>query len=51
MDRCPTVKVKPWSKDQGDFVAINESDFDPSLHELYEPAAEVPPAKRKRGQQ
>lgn len=29
-----TVKVKPWSKDQGEYVVINESDFDPSHHEL-----------------
>lgn len=29
-----TIKVKPWGKDQGDFVIINKSDFDPELHEL-----------------
>lgn len=29
-----TIKVKPWGKDQGDFVIINKSDFDPEVHEL-----------------
>lgn len=36
-----TVKVKPWSPDQGDFVLINESDFDPEVHELVDPAPEA----------
>ncbi|MNO57698.1 HeH/LEM domain protein [compost metagenome] len=29
-----TLKVKPWGDGQGDFVVINEADFDPDLHEL-----------------
>lgn len=29
-----TLKVKPWGDGQGDFVVINEADFDPELHEL-----------------
>jgi hypothetical protein len=29
-----TIQVKPWSHDQGDFVIINEGDFDPDFHEL-----------------
>ncbi len=29
-----TIKVKPWGKDQGDFVVINKEDFDPEVHEL-----------------
>lgn len=29
-----TLKVKPWGEGQGDFVVINEADFDPDLHEL-----------------
>lgn len=29
-----TLKVKPWGEGQGDFVVINEVDFDPDLHEL-----------------
>lgn len=28
-----TLKVKPWGKDQGDFVLINESDFDADKHQ------------------
>lgn len=34
MDHCPTVKVKPWGKDQGEFVVINAADFDPKVHTL-----------------
>jgi hypothetical protein len=34
-----TVNVKPWGKDQGDFVVINEEDFDPSKHELLDGSA------------
>ncbi len=30
-----TVKVKSWDKSQGDFVIINESDFDKDVHALY----------------
>lgn len=32
MDRCDTVKVKPWGEGQGDFVEINVTDFDPGTH-------------------
>lgn len=32
----PIIKVKPWGKNQGDFVQIEESDFDPDKHELLE---------------
>ena len=40
MDICTTVKVKPWGDDQGDHVLINEVDFDPAVHELFDaPAA------------
>ena len=35
-----TIKVKPWGKDQGDFVVINKADFDPEVHELLESDAE-----------
>ncbi len=34
-DTVPTIKVKPWSKDQGDFVEINADDFDPEIHTEY----------------
>lgn len=43
MDTVPTVKVKPWGKDQGDYVEINQSDFDPKKFELYEPKLEPQP--------
>ena len=26
------VKCKPWGKDQGGFVLVNASDFDPAFH-------------------
>ena len=26
------IKVKPWGKDQGEFVLINAYDFDPATH-------------------
>jgi hypothetical protein len=29
-----TIKVKPWSDDHGDFVLINEDEFNPDFHEL-----------------
>lgn len=35
-----TIKVKPWGKDQGDFVVINKTDFDPEVHALLESDAE-----------
>lgn len=31
-----TVKVKPSSLDQGEFVVINASDFNPNIHKLCE---------------
>ncbi|MEE4461551.1 hypothetical protein V2S84_05335 [Azotobacter chroococcum] len=42
-----TVKVKPWGKDQGEFVLINEGDFDPKVHELLEPAAKDKPSSKR----
>lgn len=32
MDRCETIKVKPWGKGQGAFVEINADDFDAKVH-------------------
>ncbi len=29
-----TLKIKPSHESQGDFVEINEEDFDPKVHEL-----------------
>lgn len=36
------IKVKPWSKDQGDFVLLEEEDFDKEKHELYSEPKEKP---------
>ncbi len=30
-----TMKVKPWGKDQGDHVIINEDDYDPKVHKKF----------------
>lgn len=52
----PTIKVKPWGPDQGDFVVINEADFDPAVHTRFEAGDGAPhsdprldpPAPKKR---
>lgn len=36
------LKVKPWGKDQGDFVLINAEDFNPEVHELLDAAPAAP---------
>lgn len=43
IDTVKTIKIQPWGKGQGDFVEINESDFDPQKHKKYN-AKEIPPA-------
>jgi hypothetical protein len=48
-DEIKTVRVKPWSESQGDFVVINESDFDASVHEMYEEAPQDAAEKPRRG--
>jgi hypothetical protein len=54
----PTVRVKPWAESQGEFVIINEADFDPAVHTLFDEsqvpavadeAQPEPVQKRKRG--
>lgn len=30
-----TIKVKPWGDGQGDFVVINQADFDAAVHQLH----------------
>lgn len=35
------IKVKPWGEGQGDFVHINEEDFNPDFHELLDEAEKV----------
>lgn len=42
MSTCPVVKIKPSHPSQGDFVEINESDFDPTKHERF---VEPPPVR------
>ena len=37
MDKCDTIRVKPWGKDQGDYVEINAADFDPEHHAALDP--------------
>lgn len=44
-----TIQVKPWSDDQGDFVIINEVDFDPDFHELLDGKAKKPAAPSDGG--
>lgn len=34
-----TIKVMPWGEDQGDFVLINEEDFDADVHKRYDEGA------------
>lgn len=42
------MKVKPWGEGQGDFVVINEDDFDPKFHsKLDKPAPKKKVAKKK----
>jgi len=43
-----TIKVKPWGKQQGEFVLINESDFDPSVHVKFDDEAVVEVQKQER---
>lgn len=33
------ILCKPWGKDQGEFVRLDASQFDPAAHERYEPDA------------
>lgn len=36
-----TLKVKSWGKDQGDFVVIDASSYDESIHTLFDSAGGV----------
>ncbi len=42
-----TIKVMPWGDDQGDFVLINEDDFDASVHKAYDEGAKKAPSQPK----
>ena len=44
-ETVPTIKVKATDPEQGEFVLINESDFDSAVHERFE----AEPAEPKRG--
>lgn len=44
----PVIKVKPWSEDQGEFVLIEEEDFNEEVHVLHESEAEQPKRQRRR---
>lgn len=35
------IKVKPWGEGQGNFVHINEEDFNPDFHELLDEAGKA----------
>ena len=43
MGSVPTVKIKRLST----FVIINQTDFNPEIHELFDPEVEVPEVKEK----
>ena len=32
-------KVKPWGEGQGDYVIIDEADYNPEKHAIYNPKA------------
>lgn len=46
MDRCKTIKVKPWGADQGEFVEIDADSFDPAIHTLL--GEDPKPARKKK---
>jgi hypothetical protein len=48
-DEVKTIRIKPSHESQGDYVVINESDFDEAVHELYQPVAEPGEEKPRRG--
>ncbi len=44
----PVMKVKPWGDGQGDFVLIDEDDFNPEVHEKLEDDQQAEPKRRGR---
>lgn len=36
-----TIKCKPWGKDQGEFVLVNASEFDPAFHQRADAPADA----------
>lgn len=50
-ETCKTIRVMPWSQDQGAFVEINESDFDENVHKIYQgKTPDAPPPAAKTGE-
>lgn len=39
------IKIKPYGKDQGEYVLIEAESFDPKIHELYNPEPKTIKAK------
>ena len=48
-DTVPTVKILPSHESQGDFVEINEADYDPKVHTLLD-ADDAPAKKGKKSE-
>lgn len=36
----PVIQVQPWGEGQGDFVLIEESDFNPEFHKLLDDSSD-----------
>lgn len=36
----PVIQVQPWGEDQGDFVLIEKSDFNPEFHKLLDESSD-----------
>lgn len=49
MSHPETIKVQPWSDDQGEFVLINKEDFDPAKHTEFKEGGKKPTASKARG--
>lgn len=43
-----TIKVKPWGEGQGDFVIIDEENFDKDFHRLYTDTNDEPKLKETK---
>lgn len=43
-----TIKIKPSHPSQGDFVIIEEADFDPTKHQKYDEQKPTVPAEAPR---
>lgn len=43
-EQTQTVRVRPWSHDQGEYVLIDAADYDAAVHTLHAPEADHPAA-------